>query len=284
VAENTDTTIDPGLVAIGTDLYGVYESGNQSKLHYLTRVGGRWSEPAFLDDGKYIVVAKGSGDSVYFCWRADSEIAGPRRAGFAYWQTGSADGPTMVEKTTNATRRVGAGPGLAVARGMIYLAWSNSSGMNSEFKSQCYLACAPEPGLEWNPRLGMPDLQRMSRPERSKALHDEFAQGREREDHVLAPAERLGAIYYEYTGDPHTRVVVFTDGAVLYMHGKSHGRVALWNGQAWSSPRPAPWARGTLQVAGDGRTVWVVASSSRAASDEVSLSEIVNPRVPIPPA
>ena len=177
---------------------------------------------------------------VYFVCRG---VDNHRNAKFAY-HVPRFTGWNFVTGATDAEDELGSGPRLAVGGGKIYLSWNNDTDApHPELKSEMYCAMAEEPGDTWIPRLG-----------------------------------GLGVIYYENTSGPHPRVSVYSDGKVLYLNGRRiEERFVVWNGTTWSKTRTAPWNDGFPEVVCDGKTAWVMVTSTSGSSEEVSVTGIRNP-------
>ena len=241
IVEKPPYTIYLDLESVKGILFCVYEDAKRDMIYTLTCREGKWSTPQNMGPSEYPSLTSGSDGRIYFLCR--NNILNNYNAKLAY-RTVDEDDWTFVFDVTDAPRRFGQGPGMAVSQGRMYMAWSNSNGIDGPTKSSLHCAFSYEPGTHWTPRLGGVD-----------------------------------PLFYESTGDPHPRIAVFSDGTMLYMNGKRTPRFMLWDGHNWSRIREAPWQSGILQVQCDGKTVWVASSESSRGSGEVSVSGIVHPNV-----
>jgi len=229
------------------NLYVVYEDSDPDKIYSVICKNGKWGNPEMLESGEYSELSKGEDGTVYFLCRGTNSMQ--HNAKFGRIVPGE-DKWIINKNVTDAPRRLGHGPGMAIGENKIYIAWNSSTGEEfSDKKTELYCAVADIPGDKWESKLGGP-----------------------------VP------IYYENTGDPHTRVAIFSDGLILYMNGARKERFAVWDGNEWSQTRNAPWNDGInystkmyLELANDGRTVWVASSSAGRSNREVAVSAIVNP-------
>lgn len=235
-------SIYPDIEAHGGELVVSYEDANADHIYLTERRDGKWSAPRDMGRGESPSLVSDGRGRMLLLWRVSERVTKPRRARYAYRTPGAAW--AVVPAAIAAEVRLGATPAAALGADRALLAWSNSTGINGPRKSEVYCAASAAPDRPWTPRLGS--------------------------------AEPL---FYESTGDPHPRVAAFADGTALLMNGRTQPRLMLWRGGSWSGPRQAPWKPGIIQVAGDGRNVYVISSSSRAASGEVSVTRITHPGV-----
>ncbi|MBN2104001.1 PKD domain-containing protein [bacterium] len=243
------------IVSVGNNIYAVYEDADRDDVYGIYRIGGSWKGPYLVAPGEYPSLAVGSQNRVYFLCRGGRQITEPfHQAKFAVLKSGQ----TAWQFKTNMTNpegRTGQGPRLTVSGGEIYLAWSmgiDDPDVNK--KTRLFCATANEPGNSWTPRLDEVTLDPWDQP------------------------------YYENTGDPHSNVSVYSDGLVIHMNGGRNERFRLWDGNDWTVLKEAPWnddddwgAKNILQVVNDGRTAWIVRSSSGASDCEIAISGITNP-------
>ena len=243
------------IVSVWNNLYVIYEDGDQDKIYGVYRIGGSWTGPQFVATGEYPSLRVGSNERVYFLCRGGLYEAGDlHRIKFAVLENGQTSWQ-FKSGMTNPTGRTGQGPAMDIAGGKIYLSWSNGlDDPDPYIKSRLYLAMADEPGNSWIPRLDEADTDPWDYP------------------------------YLENTGDPHPNVTVYSSGLVMQMNGGRDERFRLWDGSGWTGFRTAPWNDGVgwdlnkiLQVVNDGRTAWIVRSSSGASSREVAVCGITNP-------
>ncbi len=229
------------------NIYVVYEDSDPDKIYSVICENGQWKSPEYLENGEYPALYKGEDGVVYFLCRGPNTMQ--HNAKFGRLVPGET-GWIINRNVTDAPRRLGHGPGMAIGNGKIYIAWNSSTGVEySDKKTELYCAIADIPGDKWTSRLG---------------------------DGI--------PIYYENTGDPHSRVAVYSDGLVLYMNGARNERFAVWDGDEWSDTRIAPWNEGYsyskkmyLDLENDGKTVWVASSRAGSTDGEVAVSGISNP-------
>ncbi len=238
IATGTPKSIYPDLLARRDGLFCTFEAAATGDIYMLEKSGENWSKKK-IGSGGWPSMANGRNGMIYLLYQNDS---GPKNAHFLHKVPGFTD----WQKTSNIldpADMAGWGPGMAVGDDKIYLAWNNDTDEEGDWKSQLYCAVADEPGNTWTARLG-----------------------------TAAP------LYYENTGDPFPRACVFSDSRVLYMNGKRRApRIMFWNGVEWSKARNTAWGEGAPDVKTDGRTAWVLSSSSYHAGREVSVTAIENP-------
>lgn len=256
-------SVYPDIVAVQNNLYVVYEDADQDKIYGVYRIGGSWSNAQLIATGEYPSLATGSNNWVYFLCRGGKYEAGDfHRIKFAVVESGKTNW-VFKSNMTNPEGRTGQGPGMWINDGKIYLAWSMQINPEGDKKNQLFCATSTEPGNSWTPRMGEATIGPYDHP------------------------------YYENTGDPHSRVSVYSDGLVIHMNSGRNERFRLWNGNDWTGFRNAPWNngeqyayKGILQVVNDGRTMWAVISESSVSSGEVVVYGIINPNGEVlhPPA
>jgi len=255
IVDKAPYSIYPDIVSVGNNLYVVYEDADTDNIYGVYRIAGSWTGPHLVEAGEYPSLTVGSDKRIYFLCRGGMQITVPNhQAKFAVLQSGQTHWQ-FKSGMTDPEGRTGQGPALAVANGKIYLAWSMGIDDPDIYKkSLLFCAGADEPGNSWIPRI-------------DEATFDSWDQP-----------------YYENTGDPHPNVSVYSDGLVLHMNGGRDERFRIWDGSGWSGFRTAPWNDGDswnfkkmLQVVNDGRTAWIVNSSSGNSNREVAVSGITNP-------
>ena len=241
VIEKPPYTIYLDLESVKGTLFCVYEDGDRDVIYTMTCREGKWSTPKNMGPSEYPSLTSGGDGRIYFLCR--NNFMNNSNAKLAYRNV-EEDDWTFIYDVTDAPKRLSQGPGLAVCRGRMYLAWSNSTEIYGPKYCSLHCAFSYEPGINWTPRIG-----------------------------------GIDALYYTEMGDPHPRVAVFSDGTVLLMNGKyiRPPRFMIWDGSNWSHTRKAPWQSGILQVQCDGKTVWIASSESSRGSGEVSVSGIVQP-------
>ena len=247
IVEKGRYSIFTDIAVSGGSIYVVYEDADPDKIYSVIQSQGVWGNPQLIATGEYPALERGFDGTVYFLCRGTN--ATQHNAKFGYIYPGDTEW-TIKRNVTNAPSRLGHGPGMAVGTDKVYIAWNSSTGVEvGEKKTELYCAQADIPGNTWNPRMGSTE-----------------------------------PIYYENTGDPHSRVAIYSDGLILYMNGARKERFAVWDGHAWSSTRNAPWNDNNsygdkhyLALANDGRTVWVASSSAGYTNKTVSVSGITNP-------
>jgi len=232
-------TIYPKIKVVNDNVVVVYEDANDNDIYTVVYQNNVWGDPTWLTEGEYPSLEEGNNGKLYFLCRTTSATADAR---FGYQIPGFTEW-TFVDNVTNASDVLGSGPGMVVGNGKIYLSWNNNTGVSGPYKSEMFCAFANEPGLNWTPSVG-----------------NDFP------------------LFYENTSDPHPRVAVYSDGKVLYLNGKRlEERFMVVNEYIWTSTRTAPWNDGIPDVVSDGRTAWVMVSSTSNISDEVSVTGITNP-------
>jgi len=236
IVEKSGYTIYPDIEVIDNTICVVYEDADENQIYSILSINGIWGIPSLIGDGDYPSIASGDNGMVYLSYRGTDQS---RNVNFGYMVPGFTDW-RFTENVTNAYDQVGGGPGMAVYDDKIYMAWNNNTGAYDTTKSEMYCAFAEAPGKVWGSKFG-----------------------------AAYP------IYYEDTGDPHPRVGVYSDGKVLYLNGKRwKKRFMVWNGLFWTDTRTAPWNDGIPKTASDGRTIWVVVSSTSSQEDTVSCTGI----------
>ena len=254
IVEKAPDTIYPDIAAVRDYLYVIYEDGESDKIYNVNRFFGSWSSPKMITTGEYPSLTVGDNRVYFLCRGGMYEASDYHRIKFAAVEAGE-NNWQFKNQMTDPEGRTGQGPGLAVFDGKIYLSWSMGvDNPDIEIKTQLFCAYAAEPGNSWTPRLG-------------ESVPDPY-----------------GAPYYENTGDPHSRVSVYSDGLVIEMNGGRKERFRIYQDGAWSYMRSAPWndeddwgSKGIIQVVNDGKTAWVVVSSSGSSEGKVSVSGITNP-------
>jgi PKD repeat protein len=254
IVEKAPNTIYPDIVAVRDYLYVIYEDADTDKIYNVNRFFGSWSSPKMIATGEYPSLTVGNNRVYFLCRGGIYEASDFHRIKFAVVDAGE-NSWQFKSHMTDPEGRTGQGPGLAVFGGKIYLSWSMGiDNPDVEIKTQLFCAFSTEPGNSWTPRLGesVPDPYRVP--------------------------------YYENTGDPHSRVSVYSDGLVIEMNGGRNERFRIFENSTWSSLRSAPWNdgdnwgnKGIIQVVNDGRTAWVVNSLSNLSNGKVSVSGITNP-------
>jgi len=235
----------PDIVELNGDIFVCFHDSDdpeEPKVYTVAKINGKWNRLHFEMIGDYPSLAVGENGMVYLVHR-EFQYQHNHNACFAYRIPGLTD---WIYKyyITNAARRLGHGPGMVVGNSYIYVGWSNSTGVPGDHKSEMFCARAEEPGLAWMPQFGK--------------VH--------------------GKLFYENTGDPHPRMSVYSDSTVLYLNSRRlRPGYLIWNGKRWGNHLKGPWEAGVTQVASDGKTVWIVASSSVYTNREVSVSGLTNP-------
>jgi PKD repeat protein len=259
LVSKNDPTCHPEIVAMNHDLIVIWEDTepeNTCNLYEIERIRGNWTGPRIIMYADNPDLIQGENGRVYITGRLfntgspdydwdHNVLFGSAIPGYRDWD---------IRQITQSTYRVGKASRMAVHDGKIYLSWSTSIGAEAEdhpdTKGRLYCARAPEPGDNWN-------------------LH-------------FSP--NTDPIYTVATGDPYGVVAVYSDGTAFYANGKA-GNVGIssdqsfkiWLGSRWSGLRPADWEDSVIHAASDGRTVWVISSSSRYSNGEVSVSGYINP-------
>ncbi|MFC1569961.1 PKD domain-containing protein [bacterium] len=242
------------IVSVWNNLYIIYEDSDQDKIYGVYRIGGSWTAPQLVTTGEYPSLTVGSNERIYFLCRGGLHEAGDlHRIKFAVLENGQTSWQ-FKSGMTNPEGQTGQGPAIAVANGKIFLSWAHRvDDPDPYIESRLYCAVADEPGNTWIPRL------------------DE------------ATTDSWDYPYYENLGNPYPNVSVYSDGLVMQMNGGRDERFRLWDGTGWTGFRRAPWnddmgweLNKILQVVNDGRTAWIVRSSSDAFG-EVGVSGITYP-------
>ena len=225
------------MIEANGSIYVTYEEGAADYLYLCSYIDGSWGTPQNLGRGESTYLTKNDTGTIYFLGRSRTAI---RNARFGYFQAGEST-VNFVSGATDAVKRMGHGPNIAVGNGNIYLAWSDVLEQDKSHKTALYCATAKEPGLKWETKLG----------------GDE-------------------PLYWENTGAPFSMVEIFKDGTVLYLNGRRlDRRFMIWDGKKWSKTRQAPWISGKPQLANDGTTVWVAVAEHPGS--EVSVTGISLP-------
>jgi len=256
IADKGHDSIHLDIVELDGNLYVVFMDAEEFTIHYVERVNGIWSKQRVIiernlgdanvynNGGDYPSLTKGENGMIYFvCRDMERFFEIKHNAIFGYMIPGYSDWK-MVRYITNADRRVGNGPRLAVGSGNIYYSWSNSTGIAGDNKSNLYMGWTREPGNrnDWSPH---------------------FAGNNQ--------------IYGENTGDPYPCVSVFSDGTIFYFNGRRMlPRFTAWNGKYWMSARDAPWIGGTPYYDNDGRTIWVITYDTAFEHTPVGVSGVIN--------
>jgi PKD repeat protein len=259
LVSKNDPTCHPEIEAMNHDLIVIWEDTepeNTCDVYEIERIRGNWTGPRIIMYADNPDLIQGENGRVYITGRLfntgppdydwdHNVLFGSAIPGYRDWD---------IRQITQSTYRVGKASRMAVHDGKIYLSWSTSIGAEAEdypdTKGRLYCARTPEPGNKWN-------------------LH-------------FSP--NTDPIYTVATGDPYGVVSVYSDGTAFYANGKA-GNVGIssdqsfkiWLGSRWSGLRPADWEDSVIHAASDGRTVWVISSSSRYSNGQVSVSGYINP-------
>lgn len=218
---------------------------DEKELYYLECWDGVWGPVTYMYDADNPNLALGENGMVYslareFIWKNEERYNGI----FAYKIPGFTDW-SYVKYVTDADRRCGKEVSLAVGAGKIYAGWNNSTGIGGDFKGEVFCAAANEPGVYWNKRLG----------------------GKE--------------MFYEATGDPYATTSVYSDGTPLLINGKTKfNRYVVWNGKYWSAQGKGDWADGLPRFINDGKTAWMILSSTRYETLPVTAHGFINTLIP----